>query len=111
MELMETIKGRRSIRRFKPGPLLPGALERILEAVRWAPSWANTQVWEVIAVTQEGIKEALRETLSKNPSHHAMIEASVVLVICAKLGSSGYYNGEVTTVKGDWYMFDLGIAA
>ncbi len=111
MELMETIKERRSIRRFKPEPLPPEALEQILTAVRWAPSWANTQVWEVIAVTQEGTKESLRETLSKNPSHHAMVEAPVVLVICAKLGSSGYYNGEVTTVKGDWYLFDLGLAA
>lgn len=110
MELMDAIKGRRSIRRFRPDPLPPGALEQILEAVRWAPSWANTQVWEIIAVSEEGIKKALQEALSKNPAHHAMLEAPVVLVMCGRLDSSGYYKGEVTTVKGDWYMFDLGIA-
>ena len=85
MELMETIRGRRTVRRYKPDPLPSGALDQILEAVRWAPSWANTQVWEVIAVVEEKAKTALRETLDKNPAHHALVEAPVVLVMCGKL--------------------------
>ncbi len=110
MELMDAIRGRRSIRRFKKDPLPEGALETILEAVKWSPSWANTQVWEVIVVTKEETKEALRDTLGKNPAYHAMVEAPVVIVMCAKEGESGFYKGKVTTVKGDWYMFDIGIA-
>jgi nitroreductase len=34
----------------------------------------------------------------------------VVLVLCGKKGTSGFYKGEVTTALGDWYMYDLGIA-
>ena len=39
-----------------------------------------------------------------------MTAAPVVLVLCGKLKSSGYYKGQVTTKHGDWFMFDLGIA-
>ena len=50
MELMEAIKKRRSIRKYKPDPIPEEALGAVLEAVRWAPSWANTQCWEVIII-------------------------------------------------------------
>jgi nitroreductase len=39
-----------------------------------------------------------------------MVQAPVVLVLCAKLKSSGFYKGEVTTKFGEWFMFDLGVA-
>jgi len=42
MDLMEAIKGRRSIRKYKPDPIPEDALQKIMEAVRWSPSWANT---------------------------------------------------------------------
>jgi len=38
------------------------------------------------------------------------VNAPVVLVICGTKGLSGYYNGQASTEKGDWLMFDLGIA-
>jgi nitroreductase len=34
----------------------------------------------------------------------------VLLVLCGKKGISGYYKGQVATVKGDWLMFDTGLA-
>jgi nitroreductase len=40
-----------------------------------------------------------------------MVQAPVVLVLCGKLKSSGYYKGQITTKFGDWFMFDLGIAS
>ena len=57
------------------------------------------------------IKEQLQGTLIKNPATKAMVQAPVVLVLCGKLKSSGYYKGKVSTKFGDWFMFDLGIAA
>ena len=110
-ELMEIIKGRRSIRRFQEKEVPEESLNKILEAVQWAPSWANTQCWEIIVVKDPQNKERLQETLPKsNPASKAMVEAPVVLVVCGKLQSSGYYKGQVTTKHGDWFMFDLGIA-
>jgi nitroreductase len=111
MDLMEAIKGRRSIRKYKPDPVPEEALKTILEAVRWSPSWANTQCWEVIVVSDQQVKSELAGTLVKNnPALSSMIDAPVALVLCGKKGVSGFKKGEATTIKGDWLMFDTGIA-
>ncbi|MGD9368410.1 MAG: nitroreductase family protein [Desulfobacteraceae bacterium] len=112
IDLMDTIKRRRSIRKYEDKPVSTEALSQVLEAIRWAPSWANCQCWEVVVVTDKTIKEKLRETLPPkgNPAFKAMVQAPVVLVLCAKTGVSGYYKGAETTKFGDWFMYDLGIA-
>ena len=110
-DLMGIIKGRRSIRRYQDKEVPDELLNQILESVRWAPSWANTQCWEVIAVNDPNNKEKLKETLpATNPATKSVDQAPIVLVLCAKLKSSGYYKDKVTTKFGDWFMFDLGIA-
>ncbi|MEW5721834.1 MAG: nitroreductase family protein [Thermodesulfobacteriota bacterium] len=110
-ELMEVIRGRRSIRKYEDRPVSDEQLGRVLEAVQWAPSWANTQVWEIVVVRDRSAKAKLGETLSKgNPATRAVADAPVVLAVCGKVQSSGYYKGEVTTKYGDWIMFDLGLA-
>jgi len=45
-----------------------------------------------------------------NPAWSAILQAPVVLALCGRLKSSGYYKDQVTTKFGDWFMFDLGIA-
>ena len=110
VEIMDIIKERRSIRKYQDKEVEESPLNKILESVQWSPSWANTQCWEVIVVKDPDIKEPLQGTLIKNPATKAMVQAPVVLVLCGKLKSSGYYNGQVTTKFGDWFMFDLGIA-
>jgi nitroreductase len=110
-DLMNIIKGRRSIRKYLDKEVPEELLNQVIESVRWAPSWANTQCWEIIVVRDQANKERLQETLvDVNPAKKAVGQAPVVLVICGKLESSGYYKGQVTTKLGDWYMFDLGIA-
>jgi len=83
----------------------------LLEAVRRSPSWANTQCWEVIVVRDEERKKRLAELVSpRNPAQEGVAEAPVVMVMCAQKGVSGFKKGAAVTDKGDWYMFDLGIA-
>lgn len=111
MELMEAIQGRRSVRQYRSEAVPEEALNAVLEAVRWAPSWANTQCWEVIVVKDAQRKERLSETLTAtNPARSAMTEAPLVLVLCGKKGMAGYYRGTMATAKGDWLMFDVGLA-
>lgn len=111
MDLMEAIKGRRSIRKYKTDPVSEDALQKVMEAVRWAPSWANTQCWEVIVVKEAKLKSELATTLPKgNPSLSSMTDAPIVLVLCGKKGTSGFYKNQAVTVKGDWSMFDTGLA-
>lgn len=112
METMECIHNRRSIRRFMQDPIPDDMLLKLLDAVRWAPSWANTQCWEVIVVREDETKKQLADLLSaNNPAAQGIKEAPVVFIVCGKTGSSGFKSGEQQTDKGDWYMFDLGIAS
>ncbi len=111
MDLMEAIKGRRSIRKYKSHPVPEEALRTLMEAVRWSPSWANTQCWEVVVVKDPKVKSELAAALSKtNPALSSMTEAPLIIVLCGKKGVSGFKKGEAATVKGDWLMFDTGLA-
>ena len=120
MEVLEAIKTRRSIRRYKTDPIDDKTIKTVLEAARWAPSWGNTQCWRFIVVRDNNIKAKLAKTLIKvekgdtlvdNPSIEAISSAPVVIVACAELGKSGYELGKSATDKGDWwYMYDVALA-
>lgn len=111
MELLEVIKTRRSIRRYKTTAVDDKTVKLALEAARWAPSWANTQCWRFIVVRDANIKSELADTLTgNNPAISAIRQAPVVIVACAELAKSGYYKGEAVTDKGDWFMFDVALA-
>ncbi len=116
MGVLEAIKTRRSIRKYKATPVDDKTIELVLDAARWAPSWANTQCWRFIVVRDSNLKaelaQALRSKVSDppNPATDAIRNAPVVIVACAELGKSGYRRGEPATDKGDWYMFDVALA-
>jgi nitroreductase len=120
MEVLEAIKARRSIRGFKPTPVDDKSVELVLDAARWAPSWANTQCWRFIVVRDASIRSKLVAALTPiseeraNPAARAIGNAPVVIVACAELGKSGYSHGELkrpVTDKGDfWYMYDVALA-
>ena len=113
MDVMDAIMSRRSIRKYKSTPIPKEDLNAILEAMRWAPSWANSQCWEVIVVTEEKIRGQLCAAFDpavKNPGVGAIFTAPVVLVMAAKKGRAGYYYGKAVTKYGDWFMFDLALA-
>jgi nitroreductase len=111
-DLFTIIQGRRSIRAMDSRPLADEDLNKVLEAIRWAPSWVNSQCWEVVVAKDPQVKKALQDSMAdrKNPAANAMVDAPVVLVMCAKKGASGYYKGAAATKFGDWMMFDLGMA-
>jgi nitroreductase len=107
---LDTIKGRRSIRRFTSQLVDQETLTTILDAARWAPSWANTQCWEIIVVQDGEIRAALSKLLSpKNPATLAVANAPITLALCAQQHKSGFYKGEQSTVLGDWMLYDLGL--
>ena len=111
MEVFEAIKTRRSIRHYKSDPVDEEKLSAVLEAARWAPSWANTQCWKFVVVRHEEMRDRLSETCTPtNPARLAIKQAPVLIVACAELGRSGYKEGEPRTDKGDWYMFDVALA-
>ncbi|MDL2329524.1 nitroreductase family protein [Desulfosarcina sp. OttesenSCG-928-A07] len=111
-DLLEIIKNRRSIRKYESREISDALLDQVIEAFQWAPSWANTQCWELIVVRDPEIRKNLQEALPPkgNPGSKAIVEASAVLAICGKKSVSGYFKGEKTTKFGDWMLYDLGLA-
>lgn len=112
MEFYEVVSRRKSVRRYKPDPVPDESLWRILEAFRAAPSWANVQPWEIVIVRDPETKRRLQSTLPRNnPASAAVAQAPVLVCVVGIPGISGFYNGQVATKRGDWMLFDLGIAA
>jgi nitroreductase len=62
--VLKAIRDRRSSSGFKSTPVDEEKLNVVLEAGRWAPSWANTQPWRFIIIKDEGIKERMSEAVS-----------------------------------------------
>ena len=111
MDLLKVIQERRSVRKYKDTPVPDEIIREILETARRSPSWANTQVWRFIVVKDQKIKEQLRDALSPtNPARQAFVDAPVIICVAAQRGRSGFSRGEAATDKGDWFMFDCGIA-
>jgi len=111
MSLFETIKNRRSIRKFEDRNIPEEMMTTLFEAVQWAPSWANTQCCELIIVKDTSTKSQLHECIApKNPATKAIGNAPAVIAFCGKKNQAGYYNDKVSTRFGDWLMYDLGLA-
>jgi len=59
MDVVDAIKDRRSIRKWQDRPVTRELLEELLDAARLAPSGANGQQWEIVAVTERATLEEL----------------------------------------------------
>lgn len=109
-DFMETVLTRRSIRKFHDR-MVPGELlAEVVEAARWAPSWGNSQCWELVVVKNRSIREQLHGAVGeRNPGRPAVLNAPMVIGVCGKVRTAGYYKGEPSTVFGDWILHDTGL--
>jgi F420 biosynthesis protein FbiB-like protein len=63
MEFFEIIRGRRSVRAFRPDPLPREQVEAVLEAARWAPSPHGRQPWRFAVVESAAARERLADAM------------------------------------------------
>ncbi|MFN2376868.1 MAG: nitroreductase family protein [Candidatus Binatia bacterium] len=63
MEVLEAIRTCRAMRHFRPDPVSPDLLRRLLEAATCAPSPGNSQGWDFVVVTEEGRRRELAAIL------------------------------------------------
>jgi len=59
--LLELVKNRRSVRKFKPDPVPDEYVDKIIEVARWAPSGFNTQPWDFVVVKRKELKDRIVE--------------------------------------------------
>ena len=57
MELREAILNRRSVRKFLKKDVPEELIKEVLTDSQWAPSWGNTQPWEVMVITGAPLEE------------------------------------------------------
>jgi nitroreductase len=86
LDVTEAIRERRSIRSYLNKPVPEEIIDKILEAARLAPSASNVQSWRFKVVTEEGIRELLREAAF---NQKFVEDAPVVIVACTDLGVYG----------------------
>ncbi|MGD9034607.1 MAG: nitroreductase family protein, partial [Desulfobacteraceae bacterium] len=58
-DILEIMKTRRSIRRYKQKDVPDDLLHKIMEAGRWSPSGDNAQPWRFIVVRDPEVKKAM----------------------------------------------------
>ncbi len=86
--LDDLIRGRRSVRRFRPDPVPRDAIEQILEAGRWAPSPHGSQPWRFAVLTQREIKQRLADAMGSAWQHNLAMDGQAPDIIEARLAAS-----------------------
>ena len=100
MDVFEAIKGRRSIRQFTDEPIGKDALEKLLDAARWAPTASNQQRWRFVVVTSPSLKDLVRKF-----APGIFVMPAAFIVICVEKAPDANPLAEVT------YLADCAIAA
>lgn len=82
MNTLDTIKSRRSIRKYDSDTCVPREhIEQILEAAMMAPSACNTRPWEFVVVESKEVKEKIMKAM---PYTQMLTTAPVAIVICGR---------------------------
>jgi nitroreductase len=80
MDVMEAIRQRRSIREYRGDPIPHETMDRVTDALRFAPSACNYQPWRFVLVVNPEIRAALAEACHEQLF---LAEAPVIVVACA----------------------------
>ena len=88
MKLLEIIKSRRSIRKYKKETISDHIVEDILEAAKWAPSGLNNQPWRFVLIKDQTYKMQLSDL-----THYSAIILNCVFCIAVFYNKpSGYHR-------------------
>jgi coenzyme F420-0:L-glutamate ligase / coenzyme F420-1:gamma-L-glutamate ligase len=63
LDLDTVMRGRRSVRAFRPDPVPRALIERVLDAARWAPSPHGRMPWRFAVITQPDAKARLADAM------------------------------------------------
>jgi len=76
MEVMEAIRTRRSIRRFKEWDVSDDLIDKILTAGTWAPSGMDNQPWRFAVIKDRELKSEI----AKQTQHTRIMEDAPVII-------------------------------
>ncbi|MFC2035680.1 nitroreductase family protein [Chloroflexota bacterium] len=102
LNVWETIKMRRSIRKFTPDDVPDEMIQQMLEAARLAPSAGNVQPWRFLVIRDPEVKQKLRQICLDQ----RFIEEVPVVIIC--FGDLTRYSSD-STKKRQQEFIDSGV--
>jgi nitroreductase len=111
--LLDLVKKRRTVRKFKPDRVPEGCIEKIIEVARWAPSGFHTQPWEFVVVRKKEIRDAIVGVLdrlappivkagpsgSAADSHGSFRDAPVFIILLADWRAKAGLPGHPTEIN------------
>ncbi len=130
--VLDTIHGRRSVRRYLQKEVQDEAVEAVLEAARWAPSPHGRQPWRFAVVRKEETKERLADAMGEEwranlemdgqdaevvekrliGSRNRLLDAPVLLLLCLYLEDlDAYPDAERQRGETTMAVQSLGAAA
>lgn len=88
IKLLDVIRSRRSVRKYRKEPVTDLLINDILEAGRWAPSGMNNQPWRFVVIKDKSFKEKL-----SSMTHYSSIVAGSDFSVAVFYNSpSGYHR-------------------
>jgi nitroreductase len=69
-QTLELMRRRRTARSHSRDPVPPADIDALLAAVRWAPSAANRQPWQLVVISDSETKHALRAAFLADAAEH-----------------------------------------
>ncbi len=119
--ILKTIQERRSISKFKSKEIGLDKIDAIIEAARWAPSWINTQPWDLILVKNKETRHQLSKLVGTlvgiKAAHYtrmAIEEAPIVFIMLVDTKKDPYHyveDGAAATQNMALASHSLGLAS
>ncbi|MFP4111459.1 MAG: nitroreductase family protein [Candidatus Woesearchaeota archaeon] len=90
MDVLNAIKNRRSIRKYKDTDVPLDLIGAVIEAAQYAPSSGDLQSWKFVIVKEKGQKEAIAESCSEQ---YWVAEAPAIIVVVADEDKNSKFYG------------------
>jgi|YelNatPaOPRAMG01_1025707.scaffolds.fasta_scaffold06529_9 nitroreductase len=110
MDILELIKNRRSIRRYRRENIHNELVKKILEAGRWAPSANNSQPWSFIVLKSEEVRRNVAEATTYG-KFLANAPIGIVVIIDPELSRHAVEDGAIATMNMLLEAHALGLGA
>ncbi len=89
-DILDIIKGRRTVMHFLPQFVSWDNIAKIIDAARHAPSSGNVQNWKFIIVAEPNLKHTVAKSAHEQ---YEIAQAGVLIVVCAEPEKAERYYG------------------
>ncbi len=84
----ELVRGRRSVRSYRPDPVPRDLIERALEAARWAPSPHGRMPWRFVVLTRPEAKARLADAMGDEWTRQLSLDGDPPEIVAKRLARS-----------------------